>query len=327
MERYLPGRTRAPVTLPAMPAENPGTPDDPTTPERPPGLLPAGDDEPTRFPSRKGVLLAAGVAAFLLGGVLLGVSRDRSPVSTGPAWSAWEPSADGAKGAEQIAAHVGPQYRGPDGRQLVRVDGGALEVSGLPVTVAMRDSQASGGAIERFEDEGVLYRLCGMGNDCPSVNGTPSIQRHLLLRREALELALYSLRHLDDVKDVVVLMPPRLGEQPSQALFFRRHLVSGELDKPLEATLVARTPTIATVTKSPDALLVEQLTIPALFRFSLTRDDHDDRALLLLDPFTSPAPESAPRLVPPGSGSSRSNASVTPGCREDPCGGPSRAAV
>lgn len=299
-----------------MHAEIPGSPDEPTTPERPPG--------PTRFPSRKGALLAVGVAAVvLLGVVLVGAGSDPSPVSTDPAWSAWEPSADGPAGAEQIAAHVGPQYRGPDGRQLVRVEGGALEVSGLPVTVAMRGSGASGGDIERFEDEGVLFRLCGPGKDCPSVNGRPSIQRHLLLRREALELALYSLRHLDDVKEVVVLMPPRVGEQPDQALFFRRDMVSGELEKPLEATLVARTPTIATVTKSPDALLVEQLTIPTLFRFSLTRDDQDDRTLLVLAPLGSPAPESAPRLVPPGSGSSRSNASVTRVCRE----APSRAAA
>jgi hypothetical protein len=260
-----------------------------------------------RFQFFTGALLAIGVVAvFLLGGFLLGVRDERKP-EAGQSWSAWQPSKDGADGAEQIAEHIGPQYRGPDGRQLVLVEGGGLEVSGLPLTVAMRGSESAGGDIKLYEDEGVLYRLCGLGKDCAIATGKPSIQRHLLLRREALELALYSFRYLDDVKEVVVFMPPKLGDQPSQALFFRKNQVMNELEKPLEATLVDRTPTVARVTKSPDALLVEQLTIPTLFRFSLTQANQDDRAFLVLDPFDSAAP-AEPQTRKQGSG--RSNAST-----------------
>ena len=49
---------------------------------------------------------------------------------------------------------------------------------------------------------------------------------------------------------------------------------------------------------------MEQLTIPALFRFSLTPAGQDDRAFLVLEPFDAAAP-TAPALQDP----SRSNAS------------------
>ncbi len=226
------------------------------------------------------------LGALLLPGVLRTAGRRRARAG----WSAWKPTKDGPPGAAQIAAARRPAYRGPDGRQLVLVKGGALEVSGLPLTVAVRDPGSAGGAITTSDGKGVLYRLCGPGRGCAVAPGKPSIERHLLLRREALELALYSLRYLDDVDDVVVFMPPRTGDQPSQALFFRKDRMRGEIEKPLDATLVDRTPTVARVTRSPDALLVEQLTIPALFRFTLTPADQDDRTFLVLDPLDAHGP-------------------------------------
>ena len=77
----------------------------------------------------------------------------------------------------------------------------------------------------------------------------------------------------------------------AQALFFRRDQMRDTLAKPLDATLVGRTPTVARVLRSPDALLVEQLTIPVLFRFSLTQANKDDRAFLVLEPLNSPEAE------------------------------------
>ena len=40
---------------------------------------------------------------------------------------------------KEIAVHVGRSYREPNGAQLVLVDGGPLQVSGVPLTVARRD--------------------------------------------------------------------------------------------------------------------------------------------------------------------------------------------
>ena len=38
-----------------------------------------------------------------------------------PAWSSWKPTEQGLLGAHQIALRIGPQYRAPNGTQLVAV--------------------------------------------------------------------------------------------------------------------------------------------------------------------------------------------------------------
>ena len=53
-----------------------------------------------------------------------------------------------------------------------------------------------------------MYTLNGLGPNGSIPGGKPSTSARLLLRREALELALYSFRYLDDVDMVVVLLPP-----------------------------------------------------------------------------------------------------------------------
>ncbi|HEY5142598.1 MAG TPA: hypothetical protein VII98_03770 [Solirubrobacteraceae bacterium] len=237
-----------------------------------------------RFHFLAGALIAIGVGALLVA-VGFAIGGTGSGDSSGPAWSAWHPS--GSQAAQQIATHVGEQYHLGDGKQLVLAQGGAMSIAGLPLTVALRQTADQGGDIKLYDDKGVLYRLCGLGTNCAIASGKPSIQRHLLLRREALELALYSFRYLDGVKQVAVLMPPAPGKKPSQALFFRKGELSPELKKPLDATLTSDVPSVSTMTRSPDALLVDQLTLPTLFTFSLTQANQDNRAFLVLDPFTA----------------------------------------
>ncbi len=269
-----------------------------TEPDLPAAVLGAEAPHPrrARLPIVAGVVLAVGLTVLLVGGAFLLRSGDGdSAVDDGPPWSAWRPSASGDGAADQIAARIGSRYRGSRGGQLVRVEGGPLEVAGLPLRVALREPGGAPGTVSVLAGETVLYRLCGSGPDCAISGGKPSFDRHLLLRREALELALYSLRYVDGVGQVVVFMPPRLGDQPSQALLFRRSAIGAELRKPLEATLVDRAPSVARVRKSPDAGLVQRLTLPALFRFSLTPARAGERALLVLEPFAAPAPAPAPR--------------------------------
>ena len=107
----------------------------------------------------------------------------------------------------QIADHVGPEYRLGDGDQLVAVQAGPLEVADLPLSVALRSS-ATGGNIQLLDGKGVMYTLNGLGPRGSIARGTPSEERHLLLRREALELALYTFRYRSDVDMVVALLPP-----------------------------------------------------------------------------------------------------------------------
>jgi len=163
------------------------------------------------------------------------------------------------------------------------VTGGPLEIAGLPMQVALRSDPSNAGNAKLIGGGGVLYRLCGLGPKCSIDEGKPSVQRHLLLRREALELALYTFRYQGDVNQVVAFMPPKPGCDPDQALFFRRGDVNPELNRPLTTTLTRHTPSVSGIDASPDATLVNRLTTPTLYSFSLTQQNQDAGVYLVLD--------------------------------------------
>jgi len=254
-----------------------------------------------RFHFLTGALVAIGVAA--LAGLVLFVLAPGGGTDPGVTWSAWKPTSNGTSGAQQIADHVGSEYKLPDGHQIVNVGVTGLEIQGVPLAVAVRENPAQGGNIKVFDDGGIIYHLCGLGPQCAIATGKASKERGLLLRREALELALYSFRYLGDVHQVVVFMPPVKGETPSQALFFREGDVARELDRPLTASLSPHVPTVSDVTVSPDARLVDQITGAKTFNFSLTGDQTSSRGFIVLDPPTDPAPSGSSTT---GSGSSGS---------------------
>jgi hypothetical protein len=248
---------------------------------RPPA---GGSQYAPRFHFLTGALLAFGIAA--VAAVVLVVVRPGD--SGGPAtdWSNWHPDTGGKTGASEIADHVSRQYRFTSGRQLVSVEASPLQIEGTPLSVAIRETAAEGGAIRVFADGGLIYRLCGLGPYCSIIQGKPSRERHLLLRREALELALYSFRYLANVNQVVVFMPPPPGQKPNQALFFRKGDVEPEMHRPLTQSLAPRVPTVRNVTLSPDATLVDQITSPKQFSYSLTPGNTENRGFLVLDPLT-----------------------------------------
>ena len=236
-----------------------------------------------RFQFLTGALLAIGVAAVVgVVAVVLAPSRGGSDGAT--SWSAWKPSSMGATGAQEVARHVAPEYR-QRGEQLVNVKAEPLQYNGVPLSVAVRQSAAQGGDIDVYDDDGLIYELCGLGPNCSIDRGKPSTERHLLLRREAFELALYSFRYLG-VGQVVTFMPAAPGKAPTQALYFRKDDVRSELGRPLTASLAPRAPTVANVTLSPDATLVDQITTRKLFLFSLTGSNFDNRGFIVLDPYT-----------------------------------------
>jgi hypothetical protein len=247
------------------------------------------------YKSRFGFVLGAliGVALAVVGtGVLLAMWSSDSSAPEG--WSSWRPTADDRiAAAKQIAEHVGPRYRLGDGGQLVAVQSGPLEIANLPLSVAVRTS-AQGGDIELIDGEGVIYTLNGLGPRGSIVRGTPSEERHLLLRREALELALYTFRYRDDVDIVVALLPPpppprgtttttAPANQQTQALFFRPGDLRGELETPLHSTIPPRTPRPETLPLGgPEAQKIEALTRSNLFLASF-QQGQDARAFLVLD--------------------------------------------
>ena len=305
-QSLLPQR-RAPV----LPAETQAAAADGAEASSPPArrgargeLALAGAPSTTRWTPRFRFLLGIllGVAVVAVAAVVLLALRREDPAVEPPRWSAWAPSASDELGAQQIAQHVSPAYRLANGRQLVQVSAGPLEVDGVPLDVAVRQAPQDGGNILYFDDGGVMYRLCGLGEECSIASGKASAKRGLLLRREGLELALYSFHYLD-AKSVVVLLPPPPGKSPSQALFFRRELVADQLARPLDASLSARSLSPSTIARSPDAALVSVVTTPTIFKFSLTRANTEGRGILVLDP---PETESTQGTAAQGSGSGTS---------------------
>ena len=197
--------------------------------------------------------------------------------------------------ARQIASHVGDKYRMKDHSQLVGVQAGPFEVSdNVPLeSVALRTAP-EGGDIEYIKGDGLIYTLNGLGPKGSINIGKPSSERHLLLRREALELALYTFRYVEDVDLVVALLPPtppkkvKAGaiavapaETPTQALFFRPGDLEPQLEIPINATIPRATP-IPEAIPGGEAQRIDALTRGNLF-LATFQQSQDLKAYLVLD--------------------------------------------
>ena len=245
--------------------------------------FPSGRQPPSTYAPRfrmiTGALIGIAIGALAATALLRtgGGPGDRE----GAAWSAWKPSKDSTTdGAEEIAKFVGGRYRMSSGDQLVLVTGGPLRVAKLDIPVRLATRETSGGASE-VKGRTVMYQLCGLGPQCAINKGKPSTTRFLMLRREALELALYSFRYLGGVKNVVALLPPAPGRKPENAMLFRKGDFEAALDRPLAATLPSPPPSLNALPASPEKVLIERMTAENLFRYSF-QQGQDLSAFLVL---------------------------------------------
>jgi hypothetical protein len=240
-------------------------------------------------------LLAYAILGILLGGAAAGLGllvvteAGRGGGGDDGGWSQWRPTARGEAGVDQIASFVGNRYRLPSGRQLVAVVADRpLVQDEIPVsTVAIEDgSQDSEGEPNyTIHDTGgdYMYVLCGLGQNCAIREGTASVERHRLLRREALELALYTFRYVDGVNSIIAFMPPRLGEQPSSVLYFRKGDFEDYLSRPLRETLPGGEPPKMDRIPAREKRVIDQLTTRNLFQYEFTQGP-DASAILVLTP-------------------------------------------
>jgi hypothetical protein len=233
-----------------------------------------------RFQFLFGALAALGVCAVGVAVLLLSAPKAAAPKP----WSAWRPAGSGIDPAQQIAAHVAPEYRLDNGRQIVEVTGGPPTLQGQPMTVG---ESRSGHEATRLEGNSVLYQLCGGGRNCSIKEGKPSTERALLLGREALELALYTFRYVGGVDQVIVTIPPApTAKTPTKhALMFRAEDVAEELGHPLSYTLSPETPRASQMNRSADAPIVKQLTGTRLYDY--IAEAVQGGAVMLLSPPTS----------------------------------------
>ena len=252
-----------------------------------------------KFRLATAALIGFGIAAVAAAAVFLVSGRPPKP----PAWSEWKPTAGGDTALTQIANHVGPRYRLPSGQQLVLVEGGPMQIAGLPVRVVLRPNQTD---YAPSDGRGALYVLSGMGAQGSINTGKPSVERMLLLRREALELALYTFRYVHDIKQVVVILPPKPKAKPSVAMWFRRGDVNDQLARPLRFTLPGQVPSIDSLHAGATHDYLNKLTNPEVFFFDVTQAP-DANLLLMLARF--PLQDSSSSSSSSGSSSSSSSSS------------------
>ena len=191
-------------------------------------------------------VVGAGIGAFIV--LATGPEKQEDP-----AWSAWQPKGSTMAKVRQIADRIPKAYRTENGAQLTVSLAGPLSVptpqGEVPVKAVFVRPDTSKGLAE--EDDIAVYPgnavvsfgLCGTrSKDQCEVGKTVSAEQQTLLRRQALELSLYTLRYVEGIDSVVVFMPPDAKSQST--VFLRRSDVNDELDRPLSTLLPTAKPKV-----------------------------------------------------------------------------------
>ena len=193
-------------------------------------LVPAGSERARRssYRFRFGLIyvfllavVGAGVGSF----IVLASGADKPDE---PAWSAWQPTGSTMAKVRQIADRIPKAYRAENGSQLT--------VSLASRSPCRRRKGERAGAC-RLRPPGHVEGARGGGRhrrlprpcrrlvralrhdskeQCEVAPDGPA-ERETLLRRQALELSLYTLKYVDGIDSVVVFMPPE-AEEPEHGL-------------------------------------------------------------------------------------------------------------
>jgi hypothetical protein len=237
------------------------------------------------------LLIGLGLAAVVVA-LAIAISGVGGPT---PAWSSFKPQDSGIQGAVDIADYIAPLYRISGTQQLDTVtvvnlsnNNSVNPLTGAPegLQVAIR-AQATSSAATILPGNTVAYNLCGIGSaNCALTTGTASTLRELLLRRQALELALYTLKYVSGTSNVIAILPPgyalkqctgicssphpKVTRVPeTTAVLFTKTELGPFLGEPLSDTLPLQyPPTVAQLSLwkgTSEAGLVAQITAQGLF--------------------------------------------------------------
>ena len=253
--------------------------------DRPATPPPANEPKPHRL--QFGVVYA--ILALALGIAVTGlvVYAGRS-IDPGPAWSSWKPSGGGLGAAKQIAEHVSPGYRLPDGNQLVDViaRGPAVSSGGQTIPIPFIAVRGPKGKIlpdqimQVSTDNTFTFSLCGLGQSCSIATGKASVERAVLVRREILELALYTFKYVRGVQHVVAFMPPPPGTQPAYVVYLQKSDLEQQLKRPLAETLGPKAPLPSKIT-AREQQRVDAATLDRIYKFGLSQTQQGDAVLVL----------------------------------------------
>jgi len=215
-------------------------------------------------------------------------------------WSNWHPApGTTATVSKEIADHVASEYRTAAGAQLVAVVPSPPAVTigtrNIAITaVAAHTSASATSNIQATLTDGTeTYTFCGLETLC-SLSGTPTLYRGQLIRREALETALYTFKYLPKIDSVIAFMPASKASTLKELLYLRKQDLTQQLGQPLRKTLTLAAPppppsaaaTAADPNLDPDQVeqpTIDQLTLHRVFTYTFT-DLQSNGALLILSP-------------------------------------------
>ena len=197
-------------------------------------------------------------------------------------WSSYKPpSGEMYESAQSLADYVAPRYLS-NGNPVAVVQAQPpiyrqAEVAGL--AFMQEPNQGVGTAYRQFQsaDDTMMYVFCGPAASCALPQGGEDVTP--LLRRESLELALYTFHYWPDVKTVVALLPPTKDQKP--AFLFRRKELSAQLSRPLESTLPNSDAVTTTSMSEGELATVETLTQDRIFLSSFQETSNGQTILLL----------------------------------------------
>ena len=245
------------------------------------------------------VIAAAGIATLV-------VVLTRPNAAREQAWSTFSPAGSPVAKARQIATQVSSEYKLPTGTKLVTVVASPLQTtrflqstSGqvsveVPISTVAVEADASTGKHEEGDFTAfdaattVAYQMCGFGStlqNCGIVSGVTA-NRGQLLRREALEVALYTLKYVPGTNAVLTYLPPPADTQtPETALLVTRKDTARSLDRPLAQTLTPKKQVLGETLG--DGAKVDRLTLPRRYTYDYQTLPGDGTAILVLTSATT----------------------------------------
>jgi hypothetical protein len=198
------------------------------------------------------MLGVGGVGALVL--VLL-----RPGAAHEPAWSTFQPTGSPVEMERQITTQVSSEYKASTtsrlvtvfpstlvAPQLVQSSSGQQQAVQVPISlIAVQPDLSTGrhaqGDFTFYHPERtVAYSMCGFGNSQQNcgVSAVTGASPTALLHREALELALYTLKYVPGTDAVVTYLPPPANPNAaSTAVFISRKDLGPNLRLPLVRTL------------------------------------------------------------------------------------------
>jgi hypothetical protein len=216
-------------------------------------------------------------------------------------WSRFEPSGSAIARTRQIATRVSGEYKLEAGHKLAAVvpsplqttrflqgDSGPVSVE-VPISTLAVQPDVSTGKHEEGDYKlynaatTVAYQMCGFGTTAQNcaITGAATNARGQLLRREALELSLYTLKYVPNINAVLTYLPPRADQAaPPTSVLVARSDVDEILGRPLARTLAPKT--IALGEKPADFTAVDKLTLPRLYTYDYQTLPGDGTAILVL---------------------------------------------